>query len=68
MKIEIRCNSCDKHLVELNQTMVPGTDTVRLDVAPCGSKKCTNCVECEDMELLKRVQAELKELKAQVKK
>lgn len=68
MDIEIRCNSCSKDLAILNETIVPGTNTLRLEVAPCKSKGCTNCVDCEDMELLKEVQAELKELKEKVKR
>ena len=59
MDIEIRCNSCSKNLAILNETIVPGTNTLRLDVAPCKSKGCTNCIHCEDMDLLKKVQEEL---------
>lgn len=66
MDIEIRCNSCSKPLAVLNKSLVPGMDALRLEVAPCGSKSCTNCVDCEDMDLLKEVQAELKELKTKL--
>lgn len=51
MNIEIRCNNCDKHLIILNKTLVPGMDTLRLDVAPCGNVDCNNCKDCEDAEV-----------------
>jgi len=63
MNIEIRCNNCDKNLAILNETIVPGTNSLRLEVAPCKSKGCTICDDCEDMELLKILQEELKEVK-----
>lgn len=63
MDIEIRCYSCAKPLRILNEALVPGMNTLRLEVAPCKSKGCTNCVDCEDMKLLKQIQEELKMLK-----
>lgn len=63
MKIEIRCNDCDKHLAILNKTIVPGVDTLRLDVAPCGNVDCNNCTGCEDAEKLQKAREEIVELK-----
>lgn len=67
MNIEVRCNGCDKNLIILDKVMVPGTDTLRLDVASCGSIDCANCVGCEDLELLKEVQKELEVAKRKLK-
>jgi len=65
MNIEIRCNNCDKHLEILDKTIVPGTDALRLGVAPCESKDCTNCIDCEDLEANKLKIAELTEQRDQ---
>ena len=66
MDTEIRCNNCDKHLIILNKTLVPGTDTLRLDVAPCGNVDCNDCTDCEDTEELQKAREELVQLRNQL--
>ena len=68
MNVEVRCNNCDKNLVILNKTLVPGMDTLRLEVAPCENKSCVNCTNCEDLEVNKLKIAELVEQRDQAQR
>ena len=73
MDIEIRCNGCDKHLAIVNKTIVPGMDTLRLDVETCNNVDCNNCTGCEDAavaqalrEKIVRLTNELKNIKEHI--
>ena len=63
MNVEVRCNNCGKHLIILNKTLVPGMDTLRLDVESCGNVDCNDCTGCEDAKKLQKAQEEIVELK-----
>ena len=67
MEIEIRCNGCDKYLVILKKTIVPGMGTLRLDVESCGNVKCNNCAKCDVDELLLAAQQKLVRLENKLK-
>jgi len=60
----IKCESCGKALLEGDIYPIAGQLIIK--VVPCGCKaepEEEDCSECEDMKLLKKVQAELKEAK-----
>lgn len=63
MNLEIRCNNCDKNLAILNKIIVPGLDTLRLEVAPCGNVGCNDCSDCEDAAALQKAREEIVVLK-----
>jgi len=63
MNIEIRCNNCDKNLHIVDTAIVPGVDTIRFEVLPCGNIDCNNCKDCEDLKALMDSQEELYRLK-----
>ena len=67
MNIEIRCNNCDRHLVILNKIIVPGMDTLRLEVEPCGNVDCNNCAGCEDAAVAQALREKIVRLENQVR-
>lgn len=66
MNIEVKCNNCDKNLVILHKVLVPGMDTLRLEVAPCGNVDCNNCSKCEDALALQKAQEEMVVLRSKL--
>lgn len=63
MKIEIKCYSCSSYLPIRASGFVPGVDTIRFEVAACGSRGCANCSNCEDAEQLTNANLEINELR-----
>ena len=68
MNIEIRCNSCSKDLVVLDEALVPGVDTLRLEVAPCGTVDCNNCGGCEDAAIAQALREKIVRLENELKR
>ena len=67
MLIAIKCESCGKELLVGDVFNIAGQLIVK--VAPCGCRNTEHvddCSDCEDMELLKKVQEELKTSKVTV--
>ena len=65
MLMAIKCESCGKELLIGDVFNIAGQLIIK--VAPCGCRSTeTDCSDCEDMELLKKVQEELKTSKVTV--
>lgn len=63
--IEIMCNTCGRSLTMQSCSLIPGIETLRFEVKPCGSQKCANCTDCEDLEANKLTIAELTKRRGQ---